>query len=32
VKKSYVPKEIVKLYDQKPVILPRWHPMSQLSD
>jgi bleomycin hydrolase len=32
VKKSYVPKEIVKLYDQKPIILPRWHPMSCLSD
>ncbi len=32
VKKAYVPKEIVKLYEQKPVVLPRWHPMAQLSD
>ena len=32
VKKAYVPKDILKLFDQKPVVLPRWHPMAQLSD
>ena len=32
VKKSYLPKEVVKLLDQKPVVLPRWHPMCSLSD
>jgi bleomycin hydrolase len=32
VKKAYVPKEILKLYEQVPVVLPRWHPMAQLSD
>ena len=32
VKKAYVPKEILKLYEQKPIVLPRWHPMAQLSD
>jgi bleomycin hydrolase len=32
VKKAYVPKEVLKLYRQMPVVLPRWHPMAQLSD
>ncbi|MGO9110191.1 MAG: aminopeptidase C [Thermoguttaceae bacterium] len=32
VKKAYVPKEILKLYGQMPIVLPRWHPMAQLSD
>jgi bleomycin hydrolase len=32
VKKTYVPKEVLKLYGQMPVVLPRWHPMAQLSD
>jgi len=32
VKKAYVPKEILKLYQQIPIVLPRWHPMAQLSD
>ena len=32
VKKSYVPKDILKLFEQKPIVLPRWHPMAQLSD
>jgi bleomycin hydrolase len=32
VKKSYVPAEVLKLYEQMPVVLPRWHPMASLSD
>ena len=32
VKKAYVPKDILKLFEQKPIVLPRWHPMAQLSD
>ena len=32
VKRAYVPKEILKSYQQMPIILPRWHPMAQLSD
>ena len=32
VKKAYVPKEILKLYEQIPIVLPRWHPMAALSD
>ncbi len=32
VKRAYVPAEILKLYQQMPVVLPRWHPMAQLSD
>jgi bleomycin hydrolase len=32
VKKKYLPKNVVKMLDQKPIILPRWHPMCSLSD
>jgi len=32
VKKAYVPKEVLKLYEQMPVVLPRWHPMASMSD
>ena len=32
VKKSHVPAEVLKLYQQMPVVLPRWHPMASLSD
>ncbi len=32
VKKTYVPKDLLKLLEQKPIVLPRWHPMAQLSD
>ena len=32
VKKTYVPKEMLAEFAQKPVMLPRWHPMSTLSD
>ncbi len=32
VNKKYLPKSVVKMLDQKPVVLPRWHPMCSLSD
>ena len=32
VKKTYLPKDVLKLYAQKPLVLPRWHPMAELSD
>jgi bleomycin hydrolase len=32
VKKNYVPEKILKQFSQKPVVLPRWHPMCSLSD
>jgi bleomycin hydrolase len=32
VKKAYVPQDVLKLYKQMPIVLPRWHPMAQLSD
>ncbi len=32
VKKSYVPEAVLANFQQKPVVLPRYHPMAQLSD
>ena len=32
VKKKYVPKKVLADFAQKPIELPRWHPMSTLSD
>ena len=32
VKKRYVPKKVLAEFAQKPIMLPRWHPMSTLSD
>ncbi len=32
VKKAYVPQDVLKLYGQMPIVLPRWHPLAALSD